>query len=167
MPPVWETLCHHLMTPKRLHHVCIWTMLCLTCFLGEVVSNCPTKYTNLPNNPTVVWFSAHLWGPFGGPARIPKNKLSTVYYDKASCSEIGTSQIIRCSCEPHSGISGADKSSPFCEKLWHLSSAPRSYTPPHNWVVALNISDKSPLPDPVQTAEAIYSAEGICIHIFS
>ena len=72
MPPVWETLCHHLMTPKRLHHVRIWTMLCLTCFLGEVVSNCPTKYTNLPNNPTVVWFSAHLWVPLVDRQGSPK-----------------------------------------------------------------------------------------------
>ena len=35
----------------------------LLVFWGEVVSNCPTKPTNLPNNPTVVWFSAHLWVP--------------------------------------------------------------------------------------------------------
>ena len=119
MPPVWErdfvSSSHH----SKKTATCLYEQsYVLLVFWGEVVSNCPTKPTYLPNNPTVVWFSAHLWVPLVDRQLSPNTSWARFLWQNIMFRDW---QFTDCQGQlgtPFWYIWGW-KSSPICEKPWH------------------------------------------------
>lgn len=79
---VRKRLCVIISSLQKDCNMFVWTKLCFTCFLGWSSKQLSDK-TYIPSKQSnrCLVFSSSL-GPFGGPAIVPKHKLSTVFMTK-------------------------------------------------------------------------------------